>query len=138
MARTLERASWYQMIRRCNVPLDPSFRNYGFRGITVHDEWLDFENFLSDMGKRPSKEYTLDRIDPNGNYEPGNCRWATKSYQAHNRRMKKKYYGAVWRADKKKWLARIRKDGKAHCLGYFNTEKEAHEAYKKAMPIYFP
>lgn len=71
---------------RCYTPTDAKFQHYGGRGITVCERWLNsFENFLSDMGERPPG-LTLDRIDTNGNYEPGNCRWATPLVQSRNRR----------------------------------------------------
>lgn len=69
------------MIQRC----DSSHKNYGGRGITVCERWRSFENFLVDMGERPDGK-TVDRKDVNGNYEPGNCRWATKAEQNQNRR----------------------------------------------------
>jgi hypothetical protein len=89
---------WYLMIGRCENPAHPRYRDYGGRGITVCERWHDVAVFISDIerligprpdgrtasGKRP--HWTIDRADPDGNYEPGNLRWATYSQQRRNRR----------------------------------------------------
>jgi hypothetical protein len=78
-------SKWKGMRRRCLDPKSKGYPYYGARGITVCERWNDFANFLADMGEMPP-EHTLDRIDPDGNYEPDNCRWATYAEQTANRR----------------------------------------------------
>jgi len=80
--------SWRDMKRRCHNPNRKAYKNYGGRGIKVCDRWMDFVNFLEDMGECP-EGLTLDRINNDGNYEPGNCRWATRKQQVQNRRDQK-------------------------------------------------
>lgn len=82
--------TWMSMISRCTYPSATSYKNYGARGITVCDRWLSsFEAFFADMGSRPTEKHSIDRVDVNGNYEPSNCRWATRSEQARNKRPRK-------------------------------------------------
>lgn len=87
--RTVEYRTWASMKRRCINPRSTNYPGYGGRGIQVCDQWMNsFECFLSNMGIRPSKGHSIDRINNEGNYEPGNCRWATASEQQRNKRRK--------------------------------------------------
>jgi hypothetical protein len=85
MTKTREYKSWVAMLQRCTNPNDPSFANYGGRGITVCDRWRRFELFYEDMGPRPLKQ-SMDRIDNSLGYFKENCRWAPDSVQATNKR----------------------------------------------------
>jgi hypothetical protein len=91
---TITYKTWSSMHGRCTDPHNASYRLYGAKGITVCERWVRFEDFLADMGERPSRDYQIDRINPAGNYEPSNCRWPTRAEQ--NAR----------RADPGGWIAR--------------------------------
>ena len=87
VGRRDEYKCWHNMIARCTDEEHKLYRYYGARGIRVCDRWLNsFPAFLTDMGPKPSPDLSLDRINNDGNYEPSNCRWATKSQQVMNRR----------------------------------------------------
>ncbi len=84
---TPEYQAWGQAKKRCECKTDKDYKRYGGRGIKMSPKWRDdFGVFLADMGERPSPKHSLDRIDTNGHYEPGNCRWATIIEQQRNRR----------------------------------------------------
>jgi len=85
--RTKEWRCWANMRARCNDPADAYYHNYGGRGIKVCERWMNsYPIFLEDMGYAPTLKHTLDRVNNDGNYEPGNCRWATRSEQMRNTR----------------------------------------------------
>lgn len=96
--------TWQDMVGRCTNPSHKRWDDYGGRGITVCDQWRKFENFLADMGERPGC-LTLDRIDNNSGYGPGNCRWTTQSEQNRNRRPTA-YEGTVRHAQTGRFLSK--------------------------------
>ena len=101
---------WQSMVNRCTRQEMKCYKDYGGRGIKVCDKWLDVRNFVKDMYPTFKEGLQLDRIDNNGNYEPANCRWVTKSQNQKNRRCKAKYQsdiaGVYYRKETNKWFIR--------------------------------
>lgn len=112
MSRTPEFNSWSGMIARCSNPNSKSYPRYGGRGITVSPKWRDsFASFYADVGPRPGPGYSLDRIDPDGNYEPGNCRWASTVDQARNKAHNTKVQGLIHKKNEEiRYLRRLLAD----------------------------
>lgn len=85
-ARAPEYFTWQAMWSRCTNPKSRDYERYGARGIAVCDRWKDYRAFLTDVGRKPGPDYSIDRIENNKGYEPGNVRWATRQRQGRNRR----------------------------------------------------
>jgi hypothetical protein len=128
MSRTPEHESWRSLKKRCLCKTCKAYKYYGGRGITVCERWRDsFENFLADMGPKPSPKHSIDRINVNGNYEPSNCRWATWSQQVINRNKmgsnSSGITGVHWDKKSQRWSAQIRIGGDRKCLTFPNIEQ---------------
>ena len=126
--------TWHSMIYRCNNPKNKKYKDYGARGITVCEEWLDVANFVAwAESTHPNIEgVSLDRIDNDKGYSPENCRWADRSTQGTNQRMKSTntsgFVGVYWDISKNKWDAKIGVNSKLVHIGTFPLLENAIEA----------
>ncbi len=125
---------WIAMISRTTNKSHPHFKDYGARGITVCERWLDINNFIEDMYQTYEDGLSIDRIDNNIGYNLSNCRWATKETQAQNTRLICKnntsgYRGVTFFNRDKKWIAQIAVNSKHIYLGRFDSAIEAARAY---------
>lgn len=133
---TPEYVIWEGMLARCRNSNRPRYESYGGRGIRVCERWHDFASFISDMGVRPGPGFSIERDNSEGNYEPSNCRWATRSeQQRHKRRARNNrsgHTGVTWDRNRSKWLAWIKLAGKSNYLGGFSDIECAVDARKAA------
>ena len=116
--------AWMNMRQRVMNSNRPDYHHYGGRGISICDEWEVFSAFLADMGEKPDGT-SLDRIDNEGNYNPGNCHWATWEEQANNQRIRKDnksgFKGVFWNDQRKKWEVYV----KGKRIGAYESKDEA-------------
>lgn len=126
--------AWYNMVHRCTNPKATGYENYGGRGISVCDRWLDYKNFREDMGKQPYGLF-LERVDNNGNYEIGNCKWATRIEQNSNQRPQKiskkntsGVKGVVWNSHYRRWQASAYEKGNRVYLYNGSSFERAQQA----------
>ena len=121
--------TWKSMMGRCTNPNNRDYKNYGARGITVCEEWLNITNFITWCESTYIEGMSLDRIDNDGNYSPDNVRWADASTQALNKRMHKSstsgFVGVSRYKGSNKWVAQIMVNKVGIHLGYFNSIEEA-------------
>lgn len=134
--------AWDSMKRRCFNKNNANYHYYGGRGITVCDEWMDYIPFREwALNNGYKKKLTLDRIDPNGNYEPSNCRWADRTTQAYNKNIQSNNTsgktGVVWDTNTSKWRAEIKKRGVMYRLGHYDDFDKAVEARKAGELKYY-
>lgn len=105
--RSGEYNAWRHALSRCRNPNTHQFKDYGGRGIKVCERWLVFANFLADMGPKPTPKHTIDRINNDGNYEPGNCRWATRKENNNNTRRSRRIEFNGERLTLQAWAERV-------------------------------
>lgn len=127
------------MLARCLNPNNPGFHNYGGRGITVCERWHHFTLFAKDMMPTYQPGLTIERMDNNAGYGPGNCTWATRSDQCVNRRVfsnnTSDFTGVIRRGNS--WVARFDYDGVRYNIGWFETKHEARDARALFVEMFF-
>lgn len=127
-SHTSEYKSWRGMIARCSGKGNTKY--WADKGVSICEEWRDFDNFLMDMGKKPSEKHSIDRIDNDGNYEKSNCRWATQDIQVQNSTLLRTtntsgYRGVHFNKALNNWRSVICVNYKLIHLGSYDSPKEA-------------
>ena len=123
--------TWQNLIQRCNNPKSKDYKDYGGRGITVCEEWLDVRNFIEwcESTHPNIKGYSLDRIDNDKGYSPENCRWVDMSVQNSNKGIRETntsgYTGVTWHKNVKRWCSTLRSQGVLINVGTFKDKIEA-------------
>lgn len=132
---------WYAMKDRCLNPNNKNFPLYGGRGVKVCDSWLDSSVFFADMLPTYEEGLYLDRIDPDGDYEPHNCRWVSPNVSNHNKRKRtgcsSSFIGVSYYPSRDNWLTEITVEGESVFIGYFSQEEQAACAYDNASEVYY-
>lgn len=126
--------TWNAMIQRTSNSTNKAYKNYGARGITVCERWLDITNFIKDMYQSYAEGLSIDRIDNDKGYSPDNCRWTTRVMQGRNTRIlistnTSGFRGVSFHKARNKWASYIRVNGKGVHIGLFSTALEAAKAY---------
>lgn len=122
---------WSGMLSRCNNPHATNYERYGGRGITVCERWHRFDNFLADMGETP-KGLTLERVDNSGNYEPNNCRWATRKEQQSNTRSNRRL---EWEGKQLTFAQLTQLSGISHSTLWYRLDKGMSVQEAISLPI---
>lgn len=121
--------TWVNMRQRCFNQNHAEYHNYGGRGISICEEWEDFDRFLQDVGLPEHPSLSLDRVDNNKGYSKDNCRWSCKSVQSYNKRSSKSNtsgkIGVSWCKQTGKWRSTIKINNKFICLGRFKQLEDA-------------
>lgn len=132
-----EYRAWSNMHKRCS---DPRWSKW-YGDIKVCERWLDYKNFLTDVGRKPTPAHTLDRVDSTKSYEPGNVRWASRTIQSRNTKNHETnstgVRGVSWSQSKHRWRSAIYVDGKQKHLGYFTSIEDAAATRSAAEATYW-
>ena len=136
MSKADEYPVWASMIQRCSNKNNDAYDNYGGRGITVCDEWMSFDSFFEDMGSRPNKAMTLERVDNDKGYSGSNCIWASRITQSINQRIRRDNKtgcrGVSIAKNRGGYVSIIQREHKRVYLGFFKNLDDAIAARKRA------